>query len=276
MTTHSTLNTRSTNIHRIVTAAVALGACVFLASCQGQKFSGKNEANPSEAPTPNTAGSDGPNQDGSQTDGSPENGDSLSQGGTGDTSMAGNGTPAPGQTPGRTTPSGGSAMMTSGAAGVTFGTGIDAEAIRKCLNLWGTHPFKSVTSQNFKKMAPNIALFGVQINPVEDMENTSFDKLILIDVSIKIASTVNMKLLNPKGWYCMKADIASGVEGIRNTTNVKLACSAKLAKNDLSVAVNSTTGGVTVGSQSVGQFGIAIDSTVTLARQTPTGGACPN
>jgi len=150
-----------------------------------------------------------------------------------------------------------------GAAGVTFEAGIDSDTIKKCLNLWGNHPFKSVTKANFKRMQPNLAIPGFQLNPMNDTEVTAADRIILIPLSVKLASNVNMRLMNPKGWYCIKVDIAAGVEDIHTHTTVTRACTAKLAKSSLSIGANSQTGGVTIGEQSVGQLGIAIDATIT-------------
>jgi hypothetical protein len=266
----------SSRTKSFLSTPLALGASVWLAACQGQKFSGKNGQ--AAAPAPTQAA-----QAPKTTPTKPGVGTTVNDTWSSSEDAGAEGTPAPGMegspkpaSATATDSAGTSTTVTTGATGVSIVSGIDAEAIRKCLNLWGTHPFKNVTQQNFKQMAPNVALFGIEINPVEDFDDTSFDKLVLIDVSFKIASTVNMKLMNPRGWYCVKADISSGVEGIPNTTNVSLACGAKLAKNDLSIGVNSQTGGVTVGSQSLGQLGIAIDSTVTLTRKNKNGTACAN
>ena len=50
---------------------------------------------------------------------------------------------------------------------------------------------------------------------------------------------VNYKLLNQKGWYCMKLDVTVGIDNIAKTKITK-ACSAKVAENKVTIPVAST------------------------------------
>jgi hypothetical protein len=181
-----------------------------------------------------------------------------------------------------------------GSKGVVFGSGIsddDKNAMKKCLDLWGNHPFKTVDGNanpsNFKKMKTSVAVAGIQIGKVDDSIATNHDVLVVIDPAVNLVSNVEYKLLNPKGWYCMKFQVTAGAEQTKATTNVKLHCDAKLAKSNLVIGVDSTanTGVVGVNNTTVGvgsvnkpgtvaQGNIVIDGTVSLNRVSSSGNAC--
>lgn len=152
----------------------------------------------------------------------------------------------------------------------------NTETIKKCLSLWGNHPFKKVTGANYKRLASPVAFLGLQIGKIDDTFETKEDFLIVVDVGVNIGSQVTYNLMNPKGWYCLKANITAGVDSATPaTTKINLHCSAKLAKSDLALNVDSQKGTVGINQgNGAGQFGIAIDGTVTLNQTATGGGSC--
>jgi len=130
----------------------------------------------------------------------------------------------------------------------------------------------------------NIINFG---NP-KDLEVTSEPKLIILPLSVNVGGSTTFELMNPNGWYCIKAAV-----GAKSTVNIKLNCSAKLAQSDLGVSVetNPTSGGapgtsptpaipvkvgINDGKTPGGQLGIMVDSSVNLTRVDSSGSAnCP-
>jgi hypothetical protein len=84
--------------------------------------------------------------------------------------------------------------------------------------------------------------------------------------------------MNPKGWYCLKGAFAAGDGETQAITNIDLHCSAKLAKSNLTVSLDSQkeTIGVGVDEAEGAQLGIRIDATVALKRKLANEGACPN
>ncbi|NBW83279.1 hypothetical protein EBR21_16135 [bacterium] len=197
-----------------------------------------------------------------------------------------------------------SATTTPGAtpnsgSGTTFAPGVpEQDALRKCLNLWGTTPFKEIKPSQVKVMDVNVGIGGgvlgsgsplgglgniINFGNPKDLEVTSEPRLIILPLSVNVGGSTTFELMNPNGWYCMKAAV-----GAKSTVNIKLNCNAKLAQSDLGVSVetNPTAGGtpganptpgipvkvgINDGKTPGGQLGIMVDSSVNLTRVTSSG-----
>jgi hypothetical protein len=177
-------------------------------------------------------------------------------------------------------------IMTKGSEGVTFKGKIsedDKKFVKKCLDLWGKHPFKVIDldakPSNYKEIKTSVSVLGINARPVEDTEATDHDVLTIIDPSINIAGKAEYKLLNPKGWYCMKFNVTAVNDA---KTKVRLNCSAKLAKSNVLVGVDtkddkgvivgvngSTVASVGGGSNpdGIAQGNVIIDGDVELIRE---------
>lgn len=180
------------------------------------------------------------------------------------------------------------------ASSLTFGPGVpEADSLRKCLNLWGTTPFKEVKANQVKVMDVSVGVGGgliagglaglgnlINIGNPKDLEATSEPRLIVLPLSVNVGGSTTFELMNPNGWYCMKAAV-----GARSTVNIKLHCNAKIAQSDLGLSLRTnptpmpgTPGlpvsvGVNDGRSPGSQLGIMIDSSVNLTRVDSSGNA---
>jgi len=221
-------------------------------------------------------------------------------GADGDQNSGSNNNPQPSQgsnttNPGSSTPA---VETPSSGSGVSFGPGVpERDALRKCLNLWGTAPFKEVKANQVKVMDVSVGVGGgllsgglagigniINIGNPKDYEVTPAARLIVLPLSVNVGGATTFELMNPNGWYCMKAAV-----GARSTVNIKLHCNAKLAQSDLGVSLNTNPGGGAAGASPVpvsvgindgrtpgGQLGIMVDSNVSVLRVDSRGNAnCP-
>jgi hypothetical protein len=165
------------------------------------------------------------------------------------------------------------------------------------MNLWGTTPFKEVKADQVKVMDVSVGVGGgllpgglagigniINIGNPRDLDVTSSPRLIVLPLSVNVGGATTFELMNPNGWYCMKAAV-----GARSTVNIKLHCSAKLAQSDLGVSLNTNPGSGTSGTPTLpvsvgindgrtpgGQLGIMVDSNVSVVRVDSNGIAnCP-
>lgn len=202
---------------------------------------------------------------------------------------------------GTTTPNagGGTTINPSSSAGgpatggVTFAPGVpDVDALKKCMNLWGTVPFKEIKPQNVKVMDVSVGVGGgllgstsplaglgniINIGNTKDLEVTNEPRLIILPLSVNLGGNTTFELMNPNGWYCIKAAV-----GAKSTVNIKLNCTAKLAQSDLGVSLDTNPAGAPIpvkvgindGKTPGGQLGIMVDSSVNLTRVGSNGAAC--
>lgn len=179
------------------------------------------------------------------------------------------------------------------AGGVTFAPGVpEVDALKKCMNLWGTVPFKEIKPQNVKVMDVSVGVGGgllgstsplsglgniINIGNPKDLEITSEPRLIILPLSVNLGGNTTFELMNPNGWYCIKAAV-----GAKSTVNIKLNCTAKLAQSDLGVSLDTNPAGAPIpvkvgindGKAAGGQLGIMVDSSVNLTRVNSNGTAC--
>ncbi|NBO38525.1 hypothetical protein EBU99_08065 [bacterium] len=198
--------------------------------------------------------------------------------------------------------------------GTTFAPGVpDVDALRKCLNLWGTTPFTEVKREQVKEMDVAVGVGGgiiggitgvgglsglgnlFNIGNTKDLEVTPQPRLVVLPLSVNLGASTTFELMNPNGWYCIKAAV-----GAKSTINIKLHCNAKIAQSDLGISLETKpttpsspslpTGsvptapgaipelpvrvGINDGSTSGSQLGILVDSSVNLTRVNSSGGAC--
>ncbi len=204
-----------------------------------------------------------------------ESGGAASNGGTTNSTPTGTATPTP---------------------GLTFAPGVpESDALRKCLNLWGTTPFKEVKASQVKVMDVSVGIGGgllgsglgglgnlINIGNPKDLESTAEPRLVVLPLSVNVGASSTYELMNPNGWYCMKAAI-----GARSTVNIKLHCSAKIAQSDLGIRLDTkptpAPGGTPALPVNVGindgrtpgsQLGIMVDSNVNLTRVDSAGNPC--
>lgn len=178
--------------------------------------------------------------------------------------------------------------------GTTFGPNVpERDALEKCMNLWGTIPFKEVKAKHVKVMSENVSigggLFGsvveglanlpsLNFGNTKDLEATSEPRLIVIPLSLSFGGTTNYELMNPNGWYCLKF-----AAGVKSSVTIKHHCKAKIAQSDLGLSINTnpmgTSSDATKPPVSVSindgrtpgtQMGIMVDSNVQL-----TAVSCP-
>lgn len=125
----------------------------------------------------------------------------------------------------------------------------DDMAIERCLKAWGdSQPFgwkPGAKTPGFKTMATNVKVLGVggsdgDVTPTKDPE------LVLVKPSVAVLTENKLRLLNPNGWYCLKANVT-----VLSKTVIELACKASIADSHAGVAVlgsnkEGTGSGVTV------------------------------
>jgi hypothetical protein len=168
------------------------------------------------------------------------------------------------------------------------------DELSKCMNLWGTVPFTVVKPAQVKVMDVSVGIGGGLLgssNPLSglgslfnlgnsrDLEVTPEPRLIIVPLSVNLGGNVTFELMNPNGWYCMKAAV-----GAKSTLNIKLHCNARLAQSDLGISLETKPAagaplpvkvGINDGTTPGGQLGIMVDSSVNLTRAGTGGAACP-
>jgi len=121
----------------------------------------------------------------------------------------------------------------------------DYDAIRNCLNAWGTHPFPKDKGRADKVLSPSVKVLGIGGRDIEDANVTDKASLVLIKPSVNVLSKSTFRLTNPKGWYCLKGTVA-----VLGKAEFVLHCKAKMATNNGDVAVlgknENQEGGVAV------------------------------
>ena len=120
-------------------------------------------------------------------------------------------------------------------------------SIAACLNAWGTHPFGK--NPQFKTLQTSVKVFGVGKN-TSDSERTNAPSLVLVNPGVNVMGGARLELLNPNGWYCLRATV-----NVMGGLKIRAHCKARLASTSDGTTVignNSENKGVTVlGSTSV-------------------------
>jgi hypothetical protein len=97
----------------------------------------------------------------------------------------------------------------------------DKDAVTKCLEAWGTHPFGA--NPKYKTMATSVKVFGIGNNP-KDTAKTNEPVLTLINPGVNVMGGTTYELLNPNGWYCFRANV-----NVMGGLTIKAHCKAHIA-----------------------------------------------
>jgi hypothetical protein len=122
----------------------------------------------------------------------------------------------------------------------------DDQAVRRCLHAWGDkQPFGKDKIPPYKILATSVKIMGIG-DAVEDKASTKEPRLVLVKPSVAVMSKNVLRLTNPNGWYCLKANVT-----VMSKTVLELGCNSKVADTRQGVAVlgsndDGTGHGVTV------------------------------
>lgn len=126
-------------------------------------------------------------------------------------------------------------------------------AARACMRAWGNqHPFTDTPPLRTVSGAVRVLGRG---SSVSDREVTDFPVLVVVEPGVNVLGDGEMELLNPNGWYCLRAAVNVG-GGLR----IKLHCDAHIssASSGTSVFGDNAGRGVSVmGAISVERVGCA-------------------
>lgn len=126
-------------------------------------------------------------------------------------------------------------------------------AARACLRAWGNaHPFTDTPPLRTVSGAVRVLGRG---SSVADREVTDFPVLVVVQPGVNVLGESEMELLNPQGWYCLRAAVNVG-GGLR----IKLHCDAHMASATSGTSVlgdNAGRGVSVMGAISVERIGCA-------------------
>lgn len=126
-------------------------------------------------------------------------------------------------------------------------------AARACLRAWGSqHPFTDTPPLRTVSGAVRVLGRG---SSVADREVTDFPVLVVVQPGVNVLGESEMELLNPQGWYCLRAAVNVG-GGLR----IKLHCDAHMASATSGTSVlgdNAGRGVSVMGAISVERVGCA-------------------
>ena len=94
-------------------------------------------------------------------------------------------------------------------------------SIAACLKAWGKHPFSR--NPQYKTLQTSVKVFGIG-KGTSDSEITSSPALVLINPGVNVMGGSTIELLNPNGWYCLKATV-----NVMGGMNIRAHCKAHLA-----------------------------------------------
>lgn len=132
-------------------------------------------------------------------------------------------------------------MLVSSVSSRLAHAGEDDDAIAACLAAWRTHPFGDHPSYTI--LGASIKVFSVG-STANDIEQTSAPALILVKAGVNVLGEDTISLMNPNGWYCLRANV-----NVMGGMKIRLHCKAHLASGTGSATVlgdNSSNRGVTV------------------------------
>lgn len=125
----------------------------------------------------------------------------------------------------------------------------EGRAMQACLKAWGQHPFGS--NPGYRTLATSVKVFGIG-QGTADREVTAEPSLIMVNPGINVMGGSEIELLNPNGWYCLRAavNVMGGME-------IKLQCGAQLA--------SATTGTTVMGGENAAK-GVSVMGSITVQR----------
>jgi hypothetical protein len=122
-------------------------------------------------------------------------------------------------------------------------------AVQACLKAWGSHPFGS--NPAYTTLATSVKVFGIG-QGTADRESTPGPRLIVVNPGVNVMGGTEIELLNPNGWYCLRAAV-----NVMGGMDIKLHCNARLA---------SATTGTTVMSGENAAKGVSVMGAITVQR----------
>ena len=124
-------------------------------------------------------------------------------------------------------------------------------AARACMRAWGSvHPFTDTPPLRTVTGAVRVLGRG---SSIADREVTDFPVLVVVQPGVNVLGESEMELLNPNGWYCLRAAVNVG-GGLR----IKLHCDAHIASASSGTSVfgdNAGRGVSVMGAISVERIG---------------------
>jgi hypothetical protein len=122
-------------------------------------------------------------------------------------------------------------------------------AAQACMRAWGSqHPFTDTPPLRTVSGAVRVLGRG---SSVADREVTDFPVLVVVQPGVNVLGESEMELLNPNGWYCLRAAVNVG-GGLR----IKLHCDAHIA---------SATSGTSVFGDNAGR-GVSVMGAISVER----------
>jgi hypothetical protein len=122
-------------------------------------------------------------------------------------------------------------------------------AARACMRAWGSaHPFTDTPPLRTVSGAVRVLGRG---SSVADRKATDYPVLVVVESGVNVLGEGEMELLNPNGWYCLRAAVNVG-GGLR----IKLACDAHIA---------SATSGTSVFGDNAGR-GVSVMGAISVER----------
>ena len=122
-------------------------------------------------------------------------------------------------------------------------------AVQACLKAWGKHPFGS--NPAYTTLATSVKVFGIG-QGTADRESTPEPRLIVVNPGVNVMGGSEIELLNPNGWYCLRAAV-----NVMGGMDIKLHCSAKLA--------SSTSGTTVMGGENAAK-GVSVMGAISVQR----------
>ncbi len=136
----------------------------------------------------------------------------------------------------------------------------DRLAVGRCLAAWkDKHPFGTQKTPEYKVMGATVQVLGIG-DDMTDEESTKEPRLVLVKPTVAVLSKSSIRLMNPNGWYCLKANVT-----VLAKTVIEVACNASIADSRDGVAVLGSN------SQGTGK-GVTVLGKTELKRQGCAGG----
>lgn len=122
-------------------------------------------------------------------------------------------------------------------------------AAQACMRAWGSqHPFTDTPPLRTVSGAVRVLGRG---SSVADREVTDFPVLVVVQPGVNVLGESEMELLNPNGWYCLRAAVNVG-GGLR----IRLHCDAH---------ISSATSGTSVFGDNAGR-GVSVMGAISVER----------
>lgn len=109
--------------------------------------------------------------------------------------------------------------------------------ISVCLGSWPDNPFQNESHLTARIITGKVRVLGVG-EDIDDYVRTNYPQLIYVKPSVNVLSKTSIRLLNPNGWYCLKANVT-----VLSEINVEAHCQAHIAGSRSDVTVLGSTSG---------------------------------